>query len=115
MNALVASVIRTYTPIIVGYLGAWLIMIHVPVLPELEVLLTAAVGAGLSLAYYTLVRVLEQQWPSLGILLGLTASPDTYTKGDATTVEVPVPVSAAPVVVESEPVTAEAPGAVPVA
>lgn len=82
MNSLVASVIRTYTPIIVGQLAAWLIMIHIPVRPELEVLLTALVGAILSASYYTLVRILEQQWPWFGALLGLTASPDTYSKGD---------------------------------
>lgn len=82
MNALVASVIRTYTPIIAGQLGAWLIMIHMPVNPNLAVLLTALVGGGLSLAYYTLVRVLEQQWPMLGLLLGVPQSPDTYSKGD---------------------------------
>src|SRR6059058_269793 len=82
MNALVASVIRTYTPIIVGQLAAWLILIHIPVEPSLTVLLTAIVGAVLSGAYYTLVRVLEQQWPWVGALLGLTASPDTYSKGD---------------------------------
>lgn len=87
MNALVASVIRTYTPTIVGALAGWLIMIHIPVLPELEVLLTAVVGALLTMAYYTVVRVLEQQWPGFGVLLGLTASPDTYSKGNDTPAE----------------------------
>ncbi len=81
MNALVASVIRTYTPIIVGQVAAWLILIHIPVDPSLTVLLTALTGGALSAVYYTLIRVLEQQWPNFGILLGLTASPDTYSKG----------------------------------
>lgn len=82
MNALVASVIRTYTPIIVGQLAAWLILIHVPIDPSLTVLLTAVVGGLLSGAYYTIVRVLEQQWPWVGALLGLTSSPDAYSKGN---------------------------------
>lgn len=92
MNPLVASVIRTYTPIIAGQIGAWLIMVNIPVLPELTVLLTALVGGGLSLAYYTLVRVLEQQWPAFGILLGLPSSPDTYSKGEPAPVAVPATV-----------------------
>lgn len=123
MNPLVASVIRTYTPIIAGQIGAWLIMVNIPVLPELTVLLTALVGGGLSLAYYTLVRVLEQQWPAFGLLLGLPSSPDTYSKGEPAPVAVPaavvpeapaVEVAAAPA---PEPVpfgTAVAPEAVPV-
>lgn len=84
MNPLVASVIRTYTPTIVGQIVAWLVLIHIPVQPDLEVLVTAAVGGALTLAYYTLVRVLEQQWPAAGFLLGLPRSPDTYSKATAT-------------------------------
>lgn len=89
MNALVASVIRTYTPIIVGQVAAWFILIHVPLDPQTEIALTAVVGGLLSAIYYTLVRVLEQQWPGIGVLLGLTSSPDTYSKGDPKGTEAP--------------------------
>lgn len=102
MNPLVASVIRTYTPIIVGQIGAWLIMANVPVQPELTVLLTAMVGGGLSLAYFTVVRVFEQQWPNVGILLGLPKSPDTYSKGDPAAVKPELLTEAAPVTVPVE-------------
>jgi hypothetical protein len=88
MNALVASVIRTYTPIIVGQIAAWFILIHVPLDPATVVALTAVIGGLLSAIYYTLVRVLEQQWPGAGVLLGLTASPDTYSKGEPAPAEV---------------------------
>jgi len=101
MNALVASVIRTYTPIIVGQLAAWLILIHVPVEPSLAVLLTALVGAALSGAYYTLVRVLEQQWPWFGAFLGLASSPDTYSKGDPAATTSPVASTPVPAAAEA--------------
>ena len=95
MNALVASVIRTYTPVIVGQILGFLAVISFPVRPELTALLMAVVGGGLTLAYYTLVRILEQQWPSFGVLLGLTKSPDTYTKGNASPETAAVPANPA--------------------
>lgn len=84
MNALVASVIRTLVPVIVGQVASWLLLAHV-VLPTAALTgLSAFVGGLLTAIYYVGVRVLEQQWPALGILLGLTASPDTYSKSTAT-------------------------------
>lgn len=127
MNALVASVIRTYTPVIVGQVVGFLIMINFPVRPELTLLLMAVVGGGLTLAYYTLVRILEQQWPAFGALLGLTKTPDTYTKGNASPETAAVPanpalgavISSVPFVpaetVTVEPQTLPAPQTAPVA
>jgi hypothetical protein len=84
MNALVASVIRTLVPVIVGQVASWLLLAHV-VLPVAALTgLTAFVGGLLTAIYYVGVRVLEQQWPSLGILLGLPSSPDTYSKSTVT-------------------------------
>jgi len=123
MNALVASVIRTYTPVIVGQVVGFLIMINFPVRPELTLLLMALVGGGLTLAYYTLVRILEQQWPSFGVLLGLTKSPDTYTKGNASPETAAVPANpalgasspVANIFTPAETVTVETPAAAPIA
>jgi hypothetical protein len=38
----------------------------------------------LTAIYYVAIRVLEQQWPGVGILLGLPSSPDTYSKAVVT-------------------------------
>lgn len=84
MNALVASVIRTYVPVIVGQVASWLLLAHIVLPAPALVGLTAFVGGLLTAIYYGGVRILEQQWPSFGVLLGLTASPDTYSKSTET-------------------------------
>lgn len=81
MNPLVASVIRTIIPVIVGQVAAWLLTANV-ILPASALDgLSTFLGGILTAIYYVGVRVLEQQWPKAGVLLGLTASPDTYSKG----------------------------------
>jgi hypothetical protein len=37
----------------------------------------------LQAVYYTVVRVLEQKFPEVGVLLGAAKSPDAYSKGEA--------------------------------
>ncbi|MFH5879749.1 hypothetical protein [Arthrobacter sp. NA-172] len=92
-----------------------------PVEPSLTVLLTAGVGAALSASYYTLVRVLEQQWPWFGAFLGLTSSPDAYSKASPETAAVPANPAlgaAAPVVnpfIPAETVTVNTPADPPAA
>lgn len=83
MNALVASVIRTLVPVIVGQVAAWLLLINVTLPSTALDGLSSFLGAALTAIYYVGVRVLEQQWPWAGVLLGLTASPDTYSKSTA--------------------------------
>ncbi len=86
MNALVASVIRTLVPVAVGQVASWLLLAHV-VLPAPDLNgLSAFIGGLLTAIYYVAVRVLEQQWPTFGILLGLPSSPDTYSKSAAAAV-----------------------------
>jgi hypothetical protein len=82
MNALVASVIRTLVPHIVTQLASLFLMINIQVPDDIRLQLSAVVGFVLFAIYYGGIRVLEQQWPALGILLGLPSSPDTYSKGD---------------------------------
>lgn len=82
MNPLAASLIRTYAPIIVGQVAAWLLLAHIALDLPTTVAFTSFVGGLLTAVYYTLARLLEERWPAAGALLGLAASPDTYSKGD---------------------------------
>ncbi|HET7386836.1 MAG TPA: hypothetical protein VFJ19_09275 [Nocardioidaceae bacterium] len=69
------SLIRTGTPLAVGWLVAWLSDVGVSVDSQA---LTLAIVSLLSAAYYALVRLLEARWPQLGWLLGAPVQP-TYT------------------------------------
>jgi hypothetical protein len=48
-------------------------------------MVASVVGFILFAFYYVGVRVIEQQWPAFGVLLGLPSSPDTYSKSNAVT------------------------------
>lgn len=83
MPALASSLIRTWAPIVAGWL------IGLPVAPALlrlfgvdtesaRTVVATAVTAALSGAYYLAVRVLERRWPGLGVLLGRAAQPISY-------------------------------------
>lgn len=73
MSDLVTSLIRTYTPVLVGWL------IGVGLLPSSLSDEAGAALTGLIIgAYYLLVRLLESRWPKLGWLLGAPKAP-TYT------------------------------------
>ena len=73
MSDFVTSLIRTYVPIIIGYL------VSVGVLPDtMSDQATAAATAGIIGAYYLLARALESKFPKLGWLLGSPKAP-TYT------------------------------------
>jgi hypothetical protein len=80
MNALVASVIRTLVPVAVGQVASWFLLLHLTLSPASQSGLATFLGGALTAVYYVGVRVLEQQWPVFGVLLGLTKSPDTYSK-----------------------------------
>jgi hypothetical protein len=86
MNALVASVIRTIIPIAVGQVASWLLLLNIVLPTPAAAGLSAFLGGLLTAIYYVGVRVLEQQWPIVGVLLGLPVSPDTYSKATATAV-----------------------------
>lgn len=87
MNALVASIIRTLVPHIVTQLASLFLMINIHVPDDIKLQLSAVVGFVMFSIYYGGVRVLEQQWPGIGLLIGLPSSPDTYSKGSDTPAE----------------------------
>jgi hypothetical protein len=73
----VTSLIRTWVPIGVGLLLAWLAQHFNVVLSghtsdAVVAVITAALGAG----WYAVVRLAEHRFPSLGWLLGSPAKPD---------------------------------------
>ncbi len=78
MADLVPSLIRTYVPILVGQVAAWLALKGVQLDDATVVAATAALGGLLSAVYYLVVRLLEQKFPQLGILLGSAKKPE-YT------------------------------------
>jgi len=83
LKTYVTSLVRTVVPILVGNVLGWLTTLGLP-LPEevstsLTGLLTLLIGAVFSIAYYALVRWLEQEHPSIGILLGIAKAPVAYS------------------------------------
>jgi hypothetical protein len=89
MSATITSLIRTYVPIVVGSLVAWLITLGVVLDPTVEAGLITALTGVLIAVYYTVVRLLEKRWPALGILLGAATAP-TYVKPVSATWEADV-------------------------
>lgn len=77
MSDLITSYVRTAVPILVGALAAWLAQKGFTVPEELVTATSGLLTALFALAYYAIVRKLEQKWPKLGVLLGVPASP-TY-------------------------------------
>lgn len=74
MNAsdFVPSLIRTYVPVGVGAVAAYLVGKNVTIDPATQIQITAILTAVLTAAYYTGVRALESRWPALGtVFLGL--------------------------------------------
>lgn len=70
MNNLVVSFIRTYVPISVGSLLSWLATKGLEIDAETGAGLIVFLTGVLIAAYYGVVRLLERQWPQLGMLLG---------------------------------------------
>lgn len=80
MADFVTSLIRTYVPILVGQLAAWLALKGVQLDDAAVAGLVAFVGGAISAVYYLVVRLIEQKFPQAGILLGSTKKPE-YTDG----------------------------------
>lgn len=77
MKALFDSIVRTFTPIIVGAVVGWFVTAGITLDPEFEGALTLVVSGGLSLVYYVGVRLLETYVaPKFGWLLGLARQPE---------------------------------------
>ena len=83
-EAVVASLLRTFVPSVVGAILGWITSTGIEVDPELKGLLTVLLMAGFTGLYYAAVRFVEEKLPWVGILLGYAKSPDSYSKGQAT-------------------------------
>jgi hypothetical protein len=71
MNELGPNLIRTYVPVIVGGVIAWLATRGVKVNPATAAAVIVGMTSVITAAYYTAARVLEERFPSLGaVLLG---------------------------------------------
>jgi len=75
MENVLPSLIRTFVPYVVGAVVAWLANkgVHVPdaEVASATAFLTFVVGTG----YYLVVRMLEEKYPKLGVLLGIPIKP----------------------------------------
>jgi hypothetical protein len=84
---ILASLIRTYVPIIVGQVVAWLALANIQLDDAAQAGLSTFLGGLITAVYYTLVRLLEEKFPQFGWLIGLAKSPDSYSKGQQKPVE----------------------------
>lgn len=81
MTVFVISLVRTIVPIIVGAVFTWLASYGIEVPEDGQMGLTAFLFAFFTGIYYLIVRLLEERYPQVGILLGFAKSPDSYSKG----------------------------------
>ncbi len=68
----VLSFIRTFVPIVVGFLVAWAQPFGIEVDTEAAIAMLTAVSTA---AYYTVARLLESKWENAGWLLGAAKQP----------------------------------------
>lgn len=66
------SLVRTIVPIITGLIISGLLQLGIEVEPGV---ISVAVDAVVVGGWYTLVRVLEERWPKVGVLLGSRSTP----------------------------------------
>lgn len=75
MSDLIASIIRTAVPSIVGIIVGWLTTLGVTLPKQQEENLSLLIAFAAGLLWYVIVRALEQKWPALGVLLGVPKQP----------------------------------------
>ena len=75
MSNFFTSLVRTYVPIIVGALVAWLATFGLAIDAEATAGLIVFLTAALQGLYYIAVRLLERKFPQIGVLLGSTQKP----------------------------------------
>lgn len=81
MKAVWESLVRTFTPIIVGAVLGWFTTAGITLDSEFEGAVTLLVSGVLSGVYYVAVRLLETYVaPRFGWLLGLAKAPEYDTK-----------------------------------
>ena len=81
MKTLFDSLVRTFTPIIVGGVLGWFATAGISLDPEFEGALTLAVSGLFAGLYYLAVRLFEiYVSPKFGWLLGLAKQPDYFKR-----------------------------------
>lgn len=81
LDSFVISQIRTYVPILVGALIAWLATMGLQLDTNTQSGLVIALTGVLQAVYYFVARVIERRWPQAGaFLLGSSAKP-VYAAG----------------------------------
>lgn len=81
MKTLFDSLVRTFTPIIVGGVLGWFTTAGIALDPEFEGALTLAVSGLFAGLYYLAVRLFEiYVSPKFGWLLGLAKQPDYFKR-----------------------------------
>lgn len=75
VSAYAISLIRTYVPLGVGVLVAWLSSLGVVVDDSARTALVSGIGAVAAGLYYALARLLEAHFPWAGLLLGKAVVP----------------------------------------
>jgi uncharacterized membrane protein (DUF441 family) len=76
MNSFVTSLIRTYVPIGVGAVIAWLATLGLQLDAETQTSLVIALTGIIQAAYYFIARWIEKRFPQIGtILLGSSKAP----------------------------------------
>lgn len=79
MSDVITSLIRTYTPILVGSVISWLATRGLNIDESTSAAAVTALTGALIAVYYTVVRLLERKFPQVGILLGSAKKPE-YTE-----------------------------------
>lgn len=75
MSNFLVSLIRTYVPVVIGAIVAWVCRKMGWVTPDTSALATAFTGLVIG-AYYAGARLLEKKWPAAGWLLGAPKQPE---------------------------------------
>lgn len=76
MSDFAISQIRTYVPVVVGALVAWLTSMGLQLDAETQTGFIVALTGVTQAVYYFIVRVLEQKWSWVGVLLGSKKTPE---------------------------------------
>jgi hypothetical protein len=90
LNDTLIGLIRTWVPIAVGAAISWLATNGLELDKETQAATIVAATGAIQALYYTVVRLLENQFPQIGWLLGSAKTP-SYSAPEVVPVEVPAP------------------------